>query len=193
MGSTTVYRNNKKYFVFKDGKIINVNSPRSPVASSVIGATGEFQVARELEASGLEKIHGGIDLSFDILENTKNTQGRQGIDAMYKDANGNLVILEVKSTAGGPDVVGDLSINKDGVRQMSEAWLRVNLPKFGYNRVEVQNIIDGIGSTTRLLKAEVTNVKPGGNSPNRDIKVDYFEIVHDGDKGAVRLEEPTLP
>lgn len=56
-------------------------------------------------------------------------RGQTGIDAIYKDQNGNFVIVESKATGGvKPNdpcgTKGDLCTVKSGERQMSDVWLR---------------------------------------------------------------------
>lgn len=192
-GNTTtdgyaVYENSGKFYVFKDGDKIQVDSPRAPTSNSAIGAAGELQVAQILDNTpGLTRVHGDIDTNKGVLDNAATIQGQQGIDAIYKDSNGNLVIVEVKasqnSTAGG---FGDTNNGQ----QMSIDWLRKNLRELGYTRDEVTTIIAGINSdpkTTRLLKAEVTGVTPGGNGQGGTLK--FYDVNTNGTTGASRGAE----
>ena len=90
--------------------------------------------------------------------------------------------------AGGLD-------NTDNGRQMSEDWLNENLTakKTGLTKAEVDKIRAGIETgNTKLVKSEVTGVKPGGDGvPPEGGTVKFYELKQDGTREVTKGDEWT--
>lgn len=110
------------------------------------GYRGERQVFMEL----LEKGYESVGNSFDPRGMTpdqafKAWDGQAGIDGIYKDKNGNYVIIESKATGGvkksDPEGCYDnLCTVKNGDRQMSDAWLNSRIDRLVPDPEEAKKI-----------------------------------------------------
>jgi hypothetical protein len=118
------------------------------------GFKGELVVREALEAKGYTVIKavGKHDGAYDAWK------GKGGIDGIYKDKDGNYVIVESKATGGvkpsDPEgCVAGLCKLKGGERQMSREWIETRIrADDSLSKAEQDLIIDGFenGKTKRI-------------------------------------------
>lgn len=144
------------------------------------GFRGEHQVFLNL----LDREYEPVGKSFDPRGMTpddafKAWDGQTGIDGIYKDKNGNYIIIESKATGGTKKAdpegcVDRLCTLSGGERQMSNQWIRERIDKLVTDPVEAKIIRDSLalGKVKRVYA--VTDEK--GTS--------YNEITSSGDTDA---------
>jgi len=137
------------------------------------GFKAEVLIREEFEAKGYTMVKGADNQSDDALAKWK---GQKGIDAIFKDKDGNYVIVESKATGGvnpsDPEgcVAGLCNTKNDG-RQMSKTWIikRIEADS-SLTKTEQDKIIKGLDAkppTTKRIYAQSDDAS-GTN---------YFEIT----------------
>jgi len=98
------------------------------------GYRAEFQVSEEMKKAGFEPVSGSPKFKGDPQADFAAWDGQTGIDGMYKNANGDWVIVESK--ASGSTKKSDPKECKAGMckmvggeRQMSDEWIEARLGK----------------------------------------------------------------
>lgn len=126
----------------------------SKLAKHERGFRGELEVFAELTAKGYTPVGNSFDpFGMTPEQAFKAWNGQTGIDAIYKDRNGNYVIIESKATGGtkkaDPDgCVEKLCLMKDRTRQMSDKWIRDRLADMIPDPVERKKVEDALTNKT---------------------------------------------
>ncbi|MDY0977221.1 polymorphic toxin-type HINT domain-containing protein [Massilia sp. CFBP9012] len=146
------------------------------------GYRGEREVFIDLLAKGYEPVGKSFDprgMSPD--DAFKAWDGQTGIDGIYKDKNGNYVIIESKATGGTKKAdpegcVDRLCTVKSGARQMSNEWLQDRIDGLIDDPAEAQKI-KNLVAANRVKKVYALTDEKGTsyneitNNGNRDVEI----------------------
>lgn len=152
------------------------------------GFKGELVVREQLEAKGYTMVRGLDNKSDDALAKWK---GQKGIDGIYKDKDGNYVIVESKATGGvnpsDPEgCVAGLCNTGDG-RQMSKDWIakRINGDD-SLTAVQKLEIMTGLNSKPPKTKRIYAQSDDASGTK-------YFEIVDRNGSSDAEIGKPWNP
>lgn len=117
--------------------------------------------------------------------------GQTGIDGLYKDADGNYVIVESKATGGKSNTdpsecVAKLCMMKTGERQMSDKWIKDRLDKMVPDPQERQKVLDALNDN------KVTKVYAQADGQSETSGIIYNVIDKKGNTDVV-IGDPWTP
>jgi hypothetical protein len=143
------------------------------------GFRGEHDVFIDLIAKGYEPVGDSFDPRWMTPDNAyKAWDGQTGIDGIYKDKNGNYVILESKATGGikqsDPTGCVRLCKLKGGERQMSNDWIKARLDALVPDQAEKLRILGQI-DTNKIQRVYAITDERGTS---------YHKIIPDGETNA---------
>lgn len=146
------------------------------------GFRGELDVLRDLKKNGYVPVGKSFDPGTKTMDVAfKEWDGQTGIDAIYKDKNGNYVIVESKATGGtkksDPDgCVAKLCTMKTGERQMSDQWIDDRLDAIVTDPVERQIIRDNLTKKNGVVTRVYAQTDEHGTQYNVIDRVNPTEV-----------------
>lgn len=147
-----------------------------------------------MENAGYEPIGGTLSSQNSVGDTISQRQGQNGIDGIYRNDDGEYVIVETKASSTNRTCGLE---NTNHGRQMSEQWLRLNLTpeSTGLSDDEIDQILWGIRSgNTRLVQADVTGVNPGGSGqPPSPGTLTFNNLEHVGRDNVRKNGTPWTP
>jgi hypothetical protein len=134
------------------------------------GFRAEREIYEELKAKGYEPVGNSFKAEGKPPEELfKDWDGQTGIDGLYKDKNGNYVIIESKATGGVKKAdptgcVEKLCKMKTQERQMSDKWIQDRLEKMVPDAGERKKILEGLEANDGTVKKVYAQTDANGTT-----------------------------
>lgn len=153
----------------------------SKLSKAEKGFRAEYEIFEELTAKGYEPVGKSFNPKGKSPQDAfKEWDGQKGIDGIYKDKNGNYVIVESKASGGfknadPKDCVDKLCLLKGGERQLSDTWLLdKRIDEMVSDPVERNIIKEAVGKNQSSVKRIYARTDSNGTA--------YFEVKPNGKK-----------